>query len=243
MAAFISKTDYFDLVTTSNSKLACISADDGRSAEVAEATGEDGTIVANNVYGVKIAPSNEYQLKDSLTIAANTIKLGSVAEIENDDETSNFVCLATFEIGTSAGSAPTISASGEEVEQDSTGYCTYSLPAFTLSKKHHAQILFGAFTYNKTATNLPTGVHLKSANYSCSCSITKGEKEGVCLTHDVVEAKIECTVEFVQTGSTKPVITNGTGWEITSPLACSNPDADWPSWSATLTYYLVKDTE
>ena len=241
MAAFISKQDFFGIADgVADASLKILSSDDGRTAEVAEATGEDGSIVANNVYGEKLAPSCEYAMDGNIVADDGEIKLGAVTEI-TEGTVTRYICLGSFEIGTSAGSAPTFSASGEEVSAN--GSCTYSIPAFTLSKKHHAQILFGAFTYNKTATNQATGVHLKSANYSCSCSITKGEKEGVCLTYDVVEGKIECTVEFVQTGSTKPVITNGTGWEITSPLACSNPDADWPSWSATLTYYLAKDTE
>lgn len=114
--------------------------------------------------------------------------------------------------------------------------CLYQLPAFTVTKKHHAQVLFGAFN----DSNYGAGVHLKSASYSASCSVTKGEKEGKCLTHDVTEGKIECSVEFLQTGSATPNLTAGEGWEITSVLACSNPDADWPTWSATLTKYLSK---
>lgn len=151
----------------------------------------------------------------------------------------------SFTINTSAGAAPTFSASGEQVEDEASGVCEYSIPAFKVTKKHHAQILFDAFEYNKTVSGgtTSTGVHLKSASYTASGSITKGEKEGVCLTHDIVEGKIECAVEFVQVGNVKPVITPGTGWDVTSVLTCSNPDADWPSWSATLTMYLTKDAD
>lgn len=117
--------------------------------------------------------------------------------------------------------------------------CLYQLPAFQVTKKHHAQVLFGAFNEN----NYGAGVHLKSASYSASCSVTKGEKEGNCLTHDVTEGKIECSVEFLQTGNETPTLTAGEGWEITGVLACSNPDADWPTWSATLTKYLSKSDQ
>ena len=61
MAQFIAKTDYFNL--SDNATLVCASSDDGRSAEVAEATGQDGSIVASCVYGEKISPSNEYMMK------------------------------------------------------------------------------------------------------------------------------------------------------------------------------------
>ena len=235
MAAFITKKDYFDLTSSS---LSCITSNDGKSAEVAEATSEDGTIVAYNVFGEKIAPSNEYQMAGNLSCADGDIKLGNVSTVDGMK-----ICLGSFSIGTSAGSAPTINASGEQVETNATAYCMYSLPEFSLSKKHHAQILFDAFSYNKESGGNSTGVHLQSASYEATCSITKGEKDGECLTHDVVQAKIECAVEFMQTGLTPPEITAGEGWVVTAPLACSNPDSNWPTWSATLTKYLVKDAD
>lgn len=226
--AFIAKKDYFGLADTTN--LVCKSSDEGKSNELAEATGQDGSIVAHNVYGDKIAPSNEYVMKAvTLTKSDGDIALGQISTV--DDKS---VCLNQLTIGTSAGSAPTINASGEQVEDSSTGNCTYSIPAFSVSKKHHAQILFNAFTFGGT------GVHLKDASYTIGCSITKGEKEGVCLTHDISEGKIECAVGFIQTGSEEPTLSAGTGWDVTAAPTCSNPDADWPSWSATLTKYLAK---
>lgn len=62
----------------------------------------------------------------------------------------------------------------------------------------------------------------------------------MCLAHDVSEGKIECAATITQTGSTTPTVTAGTGWKITSPLACDNPDADYPSYSITLTKYLSR---
>ena len=83
--------------------------------------------------------------------------------------------------------------------------------------------------------------HLTTTNYTFSANITKAEKDGVCLAHDVNEGKIECSLDLIQTGSTAPTLSAGDGWVVTSPLACDNPDADWPTWSATLTKYLAKD--
>ena len=55
MAAFISKQDFFGIADgVADASLKILSSDDGRTAEVAEATGEDGSIVANNVYGEKL---------------------------------------------------------------------------------------------------------------------------------------------------------------------------------------------
>jgi hypothetical protein len=82
------------------------------------------------------------------------------------------------------------------------------------------------------------GCYLQTANYTASATITKATKDGVCIAHDVVEGRIEATVEIKQTGSASPSITAGSGWKITSPLTCTNPDADYPTYSATLTKYI-----
>ena len=122
------------------------------------------------------------------------------------------------------------------MEVSSSNNCEYSLPAFTLSKKHHAQILMDAFSFAGDA-------HLTQASYSYSCNISKADKDGVTLAHDVTEGKIEVSLDLIQTGSTAPTLSAGTGWVVTSPLACDNPDSDWPTWSGTLTKYLAKDAE
>ena len=230
---FIEKTDYFGLAD--GTMLVCSSSQDGRSNEVAVATGQDGAIVAHNVYGEKIAPSNEYVMK-AVTFSKNEGEL-AIGQIHKLDDNQTCICLGSLSIGTSAGSAPTISASGEQVEDNSTGNCLFKIPAISLTKKHHAQILFNAFSFTGT------GIHLKSASYDITASITKGEKEGKCLTHDVVEGKIECSVEFLSVSGDKPTLTPGDGWEVTSVPSSSNPDADWPTWSATLTKYLTKESE
>ena len=108
--AFIEKVDYFGLADGTN--LVCLSSEDGKSNEVAEATGQDGSIVAHNVYGEKIAPSNEYVMKAvTITKAAGDIALGQIEEIGTTNPIS--VCLSSLDISTSAGAAPTFSASGE----------------------------------------------------------------------------------------------------------------------------------
>lgn len=227
--AFKTKTDYFGI--DDDAKIVCTSSSDGASHSVAEAKGEDGSVVAHEVYGATIAPSCEYALKSAWERGGeqppNPIKLGSVTQTGDDK-----VALLNFSIGTSAGSAPTVSASGEKVAGDG---CTYSIPAFTIPKTHHAHILFDAFTLGGS------GCHLTEASYTASCGISKAEKEGVCLAHDVVEGKIEASINIVQTGSAEPTVEPGDGWYLSSPLACTNPDADYPTWEATLTKYLAKD--
>ena len=225
--AFQSKTDFYSLSGTS---LVCVSGSDGATASVAEATDSEGTIVASTVYGETSAPSNSYVVKGTVSSTTTPVNLGKVTTVGG----KSYV-LGTFSIDTSAGSPATVEASGEQVEANATTNCSYTLPAFSLPVTHHAHILFDAFSL------AGTGCHLQSANYSATAAITKATKEGACLAHDVSEGKIEAQITVNQTGSTEPTLTAGTGWTVTAPLACDNPDADYPSWTATLTYYLTKD--
>ena len=231
--AFKTKTDPFEIVGELTT-IVCKSTSDGNSASVAEARDENGTIVAQEVFGENMSPSADYAITGSYTAAAGDIKLGEVTTYK-----TKRVVLTNLTINTSAGGEPTISASGEQVEDSSSGTCPalYSIPAFSLGPCHHAKTLFSAFTLTGT------GCHVTSANYTASCENGKATVEGEVVAHGVYGAKIECQVEIVQTGSTAPTLTAGTGWTITSPLAETNPDADYPTFSATLTKVLEKDAE
>ena len=223
--SFIAKTDYFSLADTA---LACVASNDGASASVAEAKGENGEIVASTMYGETKSPSCDYVIKAAWTKAANAVKLGTVFG------TVVKIMLGSITINTQAGSAPTVSASGEQVEASATTGCTFPLPAISVPKSHHAHILFAAFQLGGT------GCHLNAANYVASATITKATKDGDCVASDVIEGKIVVSITIVQTGSAEPTLTAGTGFDVTSPLSCSNPDADYPTWTATLTKYLAK---
>lgn len=72
-------------------------------------------------------------------------------------------------------------------------------------------------------------------------NIGKATVNGEPVASDVTEGMIECGITIMQTGQDDPDITLGAGWQLTSPLACTNPDANYPTYSATLTKYLQKD--
>ena len=231
--AFKTKTDPFEIVG-SLTTIVCKSTSDGNSASVAEARDEKGTIVAQEVFGENMSPSTDYAITGSYSAAAGGIKLGAVTTYKNKR-----VVLTNLTINTSAGGEPTISASGEQVEDSTAGTCPalYSIPAFALGPCHHAQTLFSAFTLSGT------GCHVTSANYTASCENGKATVEGEVVAHGVYGAKIECQIEVVQTGTTAPTLSAGSGWKITSPLAETNPDAEYPTFSATLTKVLEMDSQ
>ena len=231
--AFLAKTDYFGL-TAALSGLVVTSNSDGASQSNVEATDEKGSIIANTTFGYTCAPSNSYVVKSTVTATAGAVKLGNVTTTDRGELAPIYACLNSLAINTSSGGAPTVTASGEGVENSNTG-CKYSVPAFTLPVTHHAAILFGAFTLSGT------GCYLNSANYTITATVTKAEKDGTCLAHDVSGAKIEAQITIIQTGSAMPEITAGTEFEIIAPLACDNPDSNYPTWQATLVSYLTKD--
>ena len=210
--------------------LVVLDVNGGEQATNVEAIGEDGSIVANTVTGEVMNPSATLALKAALTKTLGAWKLGKVST----QGTKKFA-LETIDISTSAGSAPSISISGKQVQADATDGCMYSVPAFTLLAKHHAQILFSAFELSGT------GCHLITANYHITGTINVVTKDNVPIAFDIVQGKIEVSVTIKQTGETAPTLTAGTDFQVTSPLAETNPDADYPTFSATLTCYLEKD--
>ena len=99
--------------------------------------------------------------------------------------------LGSFQINTSVANPPTIEASGEKCEANATKGCSYTVPTQSISKLHHAQILFGAFTLTGD------GCYLSQANYTASATITKATKDGDCVAHDVSAGKIEASVTII----------------------------------------------
>lgn len=226
--AFLTKVDPFGI---SSSTLAVKSTSDGNSGSVAEATDENGTIVAQESYGNRMSPSAEYALKKETTF--DEIVLGGVSTYK-----TKRVVLTQLTINTSAGGEPTISASGEEIEASADGTCpaTYTIPEFTLGVCHHAKILFSAFSISGT------GCYLNSANYTAQCENGTAMIEGAVVAHGVYGAYLEVTAEIIATSGTAPTVTPGQGWVVSSPLAETNPDAEYPTYSITLRKPIAKDS-
>ena len=226
--SFKSKVDYFGLAK--EGAVVVVSANEGKSAQTVEAAGQDGSIVASEVFGETMAPSCDYKLKAAMEFTAQApLKIGDVMTVDE----KKFV-RTNLSISTGAGSEPTVSASGEQVNDDAVTGCYFAIPAFKLLTKHHAQILFSAFELTGD------GCHLTGANYTLSANLAKATKEGVCLAFDVTNGRIEAKVTVKQCGTAAPTLTPGDGWKITAPLTESNPDSDYPTFTATLVKYLAK---
>lgn len=111
--SFQSKNDYFKLATA-GSALCCTDDADGRSASVATAMKEDGTVVASEVYGEICAPTNTYKVAGSYS---GTFKLGLVeGSTVTVGSVEHKIVLNNVTLNTGAASEPTITAAGQMVE-------------------------------------------------------------------------------------------------------------------------------
>lgn len=228
--AFETKTDWFAL---SGTNLEITDSTEGKSASVANATDEGGSIVATEVYGELLAPSCTYLPKAS--VSWSTLKLGDLSEgpghIDN-------ICIKSISITLAKGEAPKMVVSGEQVDgvPEVTQFNVYAFPTFTMPVVHAASDLLTC------ATISGTGCYLQSNTVTGTCNVSKATKDGTVISHDVSEGKIECQLSIIQTGATSPTVAAATGWKITSPLTRSETDANFPTWSVTLTKALVKST-
>ena len=225
-------TDYCGLAD--GSKLACKGATENAAATVVEAPLNDkGEVPAHEVLETVRTPSNEYEMLAAWARGAETtpdpVQLGGV----NTADSKTFV-LTNLTINTQAGSAPAISAQCAQVKTGAAEGDVFNIPAFSVAFKHTAQILWSAFTLGGT------GCHLTTANYAASVTLSRGTVNGGTVSHDVVNGRIVATLTITQTGDTAPSLMPGTGWDVTAPLTKTKGDAQYPSWTATLTKYLTK---
>ena len=193
------------------------------------ATDERGDIVARDLAGERISPSAVYNVKAAGDLS---LVLGSVNTVE-----TMAVVLLGCEISTSAASAPEVTLSGESIQADGKASSTVELPAITLSPRHKAQILAGAFTL------AGAGCNLTSCSLSARANITRATKSGDTVTHDVSGTEIVVSGTVQQTGATAPTITAAEGWELTTPQSKANPDEGYIEWTFEATKAALASTE
>lgn len=227
--SFKTKTDFFGLATGG---LVITESNENVAASTAEAHNEKGDVVAYEVFGETMSPECTYVLSADASLAS--MKCGTPITGVSGYSDKKFT-LGSITINTSAGSPPSIQASGEEIPNDSHSDCSYTFPASTLKMCHHAQILWNAFTL------AGTGCYLQQANYTAGGTISRATKNGETVAYDVTDGQLTVNITVLQTGDTQPTVTAGSDWVITAPMTCSNPDADYPTWTCTLSRYLEHD--
>lgn len=132
--SFRTKHDFFDLTSTAG--VVITESNENKSCSVAEGHNEKGDIVSYFAYGETMSPQCTYVLSADASLAS--MKCGTVIAGTGDYAGKKFA-LGNVTINTSAGSPPTIQASGEEIPSTATtSDCTYTFPASTLKVCHHS---------------------------------------------------------------------------------------------------------
>lgn len=223
-----SKTDYCGLAVAN--KLICKSSTENRSGQYLERTGQHGAICATRAYGTENAsPSNEYAVAADVSFAAGAITLGAVKEVDGRK-----YMLQSVSVKTSSAGEPTVSATAVQVEDGATTGNCFRVPAFVLSADDVAQILLGAFTL------AGEGCELTECGAEISCTVGLHTVNGDPVASDPHTAHVQVSVSVLQAGAAEPTLTAADGWDVSSPLTCGDPDADLPTWTATLSRPLEK---
>ncbi len=219
------KTDYAGLAVAN--KLIAKASNQNKTGQYIEKHGQNGDYVATKAFGTRSAPTTEYVVADAVSLS--TIALGTVNTVD-----SKKYALESISFSTGADQEPTFTATSAEVASGASTRNTFTVPTLALSPDQIAQIPFTAFTVTGTSCEL-TG-----CSGEISCKVGTNDKNGDPQAHDVTNGHIVLNVTIAQYGDTAPGITPGTGWDISSPLTCSDPDSDYPEWTATLTKKLTK---
>lgn len=216
--AFQTKTDFCGLAAIDTNILVRDDAENA-SQEKYQPTGQKGQFCDLEVYGEDQAPTNTYAIKGDLDIDDGDIKIGGLTVIGEGTAAKKYA-LESFEIGTSGGTPPTLSATSQLVESDADAKtaCYAEVPAFKLSKRHHAQILFGAFTLEGEKCELT------ACNATVGGTIGKDKLVGVPIGSDLNSVAITVSGTVLQIGDTAPTITPAEGWKLTQKPTPTNPE-------------------
>lgn len=226
--SWTTKTDYASLAIAD--KLICKVANENRSGQYLEKTGQHGAICATKAFGLaNAAPANEYTVAKDITFTAGQIKIGAVTTVGDGK-----YMLQSVSIKTTGGGEPTVSATSVRVEAGAATDNYFAVPAFELSADDIAQILFDAFTVGGE------GCELTECGAEIGGEVGLHTVNGDPVASDPHAAKIQVTVTILQAGEAEPTLTPAEGWEVSSPLTPTDPDSDLPTWTATLTKPLEK---
>lgn len=204
---------------------------------IAEAQGPDGFLVAIDTNGEVVAPEVNYVATDDATLAS--VVLGSVKTILNKK-----VALGGITINTSAGAAPTMTATGSQIEDNGTAHCTCTLGGVSVSPLYHAQD-FGLFTVSNG--------QLTQSTLTITGNIATTLIDGVIKSSDLVGGSIEVAgtvIGVTDAGAiATPSITldtpsgNVLSGVMTQPLSETNPNGEFPQYSFTAKWSLKADSE
>lgn len=247
-ATYNAAIDYFELETATDAALKLKSSAENRSIQTATGANTYGDTVAVDQYGEVAAPSAEYDVvaeveHDPSASATTLVTLGTVATVTG---ITNPVVLGSLSISTATGSAPSVSASGQEVQTGATQLRAYKLPAFTLSPRHRAQDFLGLCAIKKGSATADTGTDygLSSVNANFPIEFTLAQPQGQLKNYDIHggTATVDYTMNwYASTAPTIELTAAATALGATSTIVKnrSDPDNGYTQYTWQISFPLV----
>ncbi len=223
--SWITKSDYCGF--SSQSMLSLKSVTSNVSGQYLEKAGHNGDIAATKAFGETSAPSCEYAIVSAGTLS--NVKLGAVTTVSD-----KAYALESIHYENGADSEPVFTATARQIEDGAATQNYFTVPDLAVDTDEIAAPILSAFTLSGT------GCELVKCSADISCSVKVHTVAGDAVASDVTMGHIQVQATIGQYGTDAPSITPGTGWDVSSPLSCTDPDADMPSWTVTLSKPLEK---
>ena len=224
-----SKTDYCSLAVAN--KIIIKASTENRSGQYLEKPGQHGAIVATKAFAALAAPSCEYTIKAPHAFDDGDIVLGTITAVDGEK-----FALASVHYENGADAEPGFSATAQQVEDDATTELsnTFSVPAFDVSPDECAAVIMSSFSLSGE------NCELVKVAMDASCQVKPHTVKGVPVSSDVTMGHVQIQLTVNQYGTATPVLTPASGWDVSQRLTCSDPDADFPVWTATVSKPLEK---
>lgn len=215
-----SKVDYCGLAESG--KLALKASTMNRSGQYVEKLGADGAFAATKAFGVQDSPNCEYAIVSDFTLSGKS--LGAVVDVDGRK-----YALSSLHYENGAGAEPKVTANAVQVEDSAeAGGGRFTVPDIAISKEEVAAAILGAFTLTGD------GCELTKCALDASCTVNGHKVNGVAVASGVHSAHLQIAITVGQYGTAEPTLAAADGWDVSAPLTCSDPDSDFPEWTATL---------
>lgn len=210
----------------------------GTKSSLAEAPNDYGDSFALDEFGKTLSPSVTYVVTGNITTSSTLISLGDVISWTDGSNTVHKLMPTKVDINTQAGSPPTVTISGEEVESGATPKRLYPVKV-NLSPRSKSQDVAGAFDSSTASLSKFTSIN---TSFSVDAHIqTVG---GAPVVSDASHGRVEVSFEAVDATAAPLDFTFATGqtWFYSAAITDDNPDADYRKKSGT-GYHVLSGSE
>lgn len=250
-ATFNAGIDYFGLEEATSNAIKVKSSAENRSKQSASGANSYGDIKAVDSWGETAAPTAEYQVVSECNSASFADIGGSI--IPSPEGFSAPLCFGGLSFSTSNGTAPTMSANGQLVQDGAKRLRKYSPVGFKILPRHRAQNCVGTWAGNV----FTPCIEIKKGDAAASdiddyglesvsgdimpVEFTLSQPKGVTFNYDLHGGTATVSYTMNWYASTVPTITLSSaaqtaGFTMSAPVGKSDPEGGYTqyTWSVSI---------